>query len=1100
MHRATLLARVRALSGALVFSLVASLAGSACGGDDGGGAGGDVTPGAVRFDDLRRGVWVSDPTVDGNTPRTLQFLTAAEARALYGNSGVPGVGGAVVGAAWLDDMLAAFGPDDPMLIQFPRGGGQVQDVYAVRVRDGVVSLSRLGEQASNVTDGVLFEWGFTQPVDVPIERFVRGESLVLAQTPAAGAIASTYNWAEDCRWTGRAGWVWTATNGLENDTIPVVASTLTRAGEFVGYFSHKRGQTSSQFWRNGGCPIGSRLVLPIRTGNVLVPWGERDAAVLYHDESGLRGGVVNEATAETLAGVAATVDGRIEGWRFLDSTTLVVLEQSERDRTGFFLPMQRTILRNLTDAEPWPLPAIDPALQDVAVRLMPDGRATYTAKRPLLRDAPAVFEAGIEVSDGVWEAVSLVGTTDDGRQVDLSDPEVGASAWIDADGRVTALVRASAVIPALHPGRRVDPKYDALVRLEDGRATVHMLPSSTRGQFMSGSFLRRGRADLDAHGTFYFFSQLDEREEDESRLTVTRWPVSEAPTVQAVSVGVQSVFEESGFFDNAIYRGTPFASQPHMALNDDGSVLVSDGWARTFVRPADALMRSERYSVTFTLQDAPAGARLTSTHAPAVDCTDTCTVEVDRGTIFGLTLDVPPGWAAKAPESARCTTRELDNGYCFVVAEDDGEHVFTFAQTPIDAQSTATGGWWFLDAVAGSDGVFAARIGSGGGLLPDGTEVTDASNTSPAEALTFWSATKFDWLRRIDASLPLRAWAFTPSGDVVALHEGVGGVRDYDDPQLGSLPIRAGQRLVVELSAATGDTRSAHVLAYPQGLAVYAEGLDAGGRVLVVADTLRAIDDAATGLTLDTGRRVVLLWGDDGRATVLSDAPTARHVPGARYVQPLGDTHAVAVTPSADGARVEIVGGDGSLASDLALTLSVGGATLSTDALRFDPRASELLVSFLADGDAQVGDRSLPGSVPAVIVFALNAEGEVSDAVRLDLPEASYDTRPRAATRLHDGRLMAATNRGRFGQEALMVEDLGAVAVGPAFVPSGTLSGYETRSLTPLADGRVVWTARHWGGQVIRPYAMLGSFAAVLAPDRLLATQDMLERPEELPR
>lgn len=1075
---------------------LATMGATACGGSDGGNEQGELAPGDVRFADLQGGFWVTEDTAAGASTQVLQFLTASQARALYGDRGVIGVGTAVLGTAMLDDMLAAFGDDDPMALVFPRGGGQVRTVYAVRVRDGNLGLSALGESARNVEDGVLFEFGFTEPVDVRMTRFVRNERLEFGVGDEPGPLGGAFTWRDDCRWNGRAGWVFTVTANYEIDPTPWTVSALTGSGDFINYFHHDTGYLGSQVWSNGACPVSSIRSLPLRTGNTLVPWGQDDVAVLYHGPDGLRGGVVDDALAADLATLDETVDGRIQTWRAVDDTTLVVLEQHERGPDSLFLPMRRTVLSNLTQRSDRPLPPIPADARDVNLRLLPDGRATWSGTVQAAPGEPRQLVAGIELTDGVWTPVELVDETDDGVVVDLRAEDAGATVWVDAEQRVTAIASARAVIPPLHRGRPLSERSDALVRIHQGRAEVHVLTASVQGQFARRDGLRDGRGDLDSRGTFVWLSQLDEVEDDDDRLVVTRWPVDGVPHVQAVAFGVAARALESEFFQNAIYKGTPIPSQPELVLGDDGSVIAGDGWARTYVRPADGAAVSERYDVTIALDDAPPGARLYSSREPVFDCTEECTMTVDRGTVVDVRVDVPDGWVAVAPTEARCTDLELDAGYCVLVADADAEHRFAFRRTLVEAVADTVGDWYMIDAVAGSDGVIAAHIATAGRQLADGTEVTGASPQSPVEALARWSGTSFSWLRRLEGDLSLRTWSFAGNGDVVALLVADRGATSYVDPDLGELTPRADDRVVLRLDASNGTTREARIAPLPDRFAAYGEGLDAMGRLIVVGESLGEItDDERTGLSISAGQRAIIRYEPDGTARLVASEPIGRPGTGQTRVMPLGTDRALVLRDTADGGlRRQVIGDDGAVARDDVLALSVDGASVATVDLAVSPGGDELLIAFLATGDAQVEDDVLSGSAPSVVVFALDPAGEVGDPVRLDLPEASFDDRPRAITRLADGSYMAAANRQYFGQESFIVEDVGAITTGPVVGRGGDLSGYVTGALSALDDGRVVWMARHWGGQVIRPYTMPGSFTAVLAPDRLLTTQDMLVR------
>lgn len=1081
---------------ALILSLACVAASTfvACGGDDDESGDGTISPDSVRFSDLTGAFWISESVEGQSLPEVWQFLTAQQAQELYGGIGAPGLDTAALGSISFDELMTGFEPDSQLVLVFPRGGGRLNRVLAARVRDGVISVSELGEAARNVEDGVLFEFGFSPPVDIPIESLTRDAELVLGEEAQNSRVPQRFTWLQDCRWTGRAGWVSTFTNSISVETIPVVSSALTRSGEFVSFFEHGPGGFSSQFWRNGACPIASRLDLPIRTGNTLVPWGQNDVAILYHDADGITGGVANSDTAARMEQLSQRIDGRIAQWVALDERTLVVLEQDQRGPDSLFLPWRRTRLVDLTTREPWPMPEVDPALRNVTIRLLPDGRATYWALRPGSGDQSESLVAAIESEAGVWQDVALQGVTETGVSVDLSRVEARASLWIDADSRVTALAYASQVVQPSHPGRRVDIDVDTLVRIHDGSATVFPLPVSPRFDHTTATFIGRGAGDLDASGTFWGFGQLGEVEAEDTRLTVIRWPTDEAPTVQAVVTGIETRIEESLFFQNAVFKGTPVASQRQLVLGPDGSAIISDGWARTFVRPENELAQSTQYQVTVSLADPPPGASVRSVFAPALDCDSSCELTVDRGTVLGLQFDVPPGWIVVAPPEARCSLTLLDSGFCSVVADAEQTWEFSFAPTPLLELSDEFGGWYFLEGMPGPDGSFAARLATAGGVLPDGTEVTDASPQNLAEYISSWNGPAFRWLRPLQRDLPLAAMSVGETGEVHAVLQATGAIRSWSDPDLGAIEIRSGERLLLTLDAETGQTISRRVFPLPDGAAVRAEGVNRQGDWVAVVETTRTVDlDAFWGLGFGADSRHVLWAGRESGNAVVVSGQIQRTPGGSTQVVPLGTQDMLIVSTAPDGVRFETVQSGEQILRDETIQISDATGAIPVSDLLLTSLSDEALVSFLAEGNATVNGVTLADADISVIVLPVAVEGQAGTPVQLSLDEASFEPRVRATTRLTDGRLMAITNRMQFGQEAITLQDEGTLALGPSAPRPGNFQGYESRVLSAREDGRVVWVARHWSGQSIRPYRMPGSFAALLDVETLLLAPALSE-------
>lgn len=284
---------------------------SSCGNKDG-----EIDPGKVNFAHLKDGFWNGELGPNYNV--TAQFLTAGEVRKIYGGTGMRAIGTAALGSGTIDHAMDYFEDDDEVMLLF-HNGTRVESIYAVQVQDGMLGVSRLGEIAGNVTDGVLFTFGFAPPVDIPIAAFTTQSQLTLddheQQLPTA------FSWTADCRWQRANGWHSIGSLDYDSSLIPWAMTYFSKSGVLT---SHREGMTST-IMKAGACAIDSGEGVASQVGHTVVPWGD-GGALLYHDRSGeLRGIELSEIFGQPMTEQLAS--GRIGPWRALDDRTFAVMHR-----------------------------------------------------------------------------------------------------------------------------------------------------------------------------------------------------------------------------------------------------------------------------------------------------------------------------------------------------------------------------------------------------------------------------------------------------------------------------------------------------------------------------------------------------------------------------------------------------------------------------------------------------------------------------------------------------------------------------------------------------------------------------------------------------
>lgn len=1043
----------------LLLTLALSLtACNSCGGDDNHG---EVDPGRVKFDHLQGGFWVS--VDDASKDDTMQFLTAGQVRELYGGQGIEGTTTATLGSRTVDELMDYFEPDHDVMLTF-RDGVRLSDVYAVQVADGSIGLSRLGEVAGNVTDGVLFTFGFAEPYDVPITAFTQKEQLSTGENEIN--FPRELIWREDCRWRDGPGWVNIGSLDLDSNAVPWALTYVSKSGDVVTH----RYNFATTYLRAGRCPVNAAVGIASQTGHTVVPWGSDGGALLYHDETAqLRG--INLAEIMNQEMVTQLPDGRIGPWRVIDDRTFAVLH---RLGDGSANPPQfsRSRLTDLTAAAPWPFPELPDGVTDAKYRLLPDGRAMAQARDN--RGESLRHYLAVETAGGAWEELALAGTLADGTLVDLGPHRSGVEFVVDSAHRVTAVAPAAGVLPQLHPRRPVSG--DVLVRLGGGQAQLHVIPPAIHGAHFRITH-ETGYFDVAPDDAVHLIGEYAVASEQQSghptytQLVHTRWPVDEQPSVQLL--GVDRSLGDTRFVESPMWLGTPIATNRQFVLGADGSVIASDGWARTYVQAPDSARRVEQVPVSFELVNAPPGARIRSSTGPEFDCDASCEVDVPAASFLAVWIDVPAGWIADPSPSWDCTLAQLDAGYCFARAAEE-QFTLTFRRTPVLEVSEVNPSGVFLEAVGGKDGRYLVKIGSPGGTLPDGTEVTGASNQNLFEAVSLWQGTQFHWLVPQHESLPFRKFRFADNGDVLVAYEATGFNGSFAAPT-GDLALERGDHVVARYAAADGALLSATVFSAGAALSVDNALPLADGGFAVVAATLRAeVDDATTGLTFGANEAVLVIWSPDGEASLVRTWPGNQR----------GELHAVgdhvAVVLFGAQTNVVVANAAGEVVADRTFDWVRSGAIVPRDIL-LQSQGDELLIGTVVDGESTFDGHALPGTGLGVFVAAMNTAGEFSDVARLPVePPQIGRGAPRALARLNDGQLMANIGWDFFGREAFLFSEDDDVVLGPSFRRDGTYLGYETHLALPQADDTLLWVARHWSEQILRPYALGPDFSMVL--------------------
>lgn len=1051
---------------------------AACGDDSGNPSVSEVT-----FNDLQGGFWLG---VDdqGQVDHWLQFTTAKRARELYGGLASPASGSVTFGTPTADELFSYFGEHDPLALVFYSRNPKIDEVYAIKVSEGKIQASRLGEGASSVEHGVLFQFGFHEPFSAQMTRFERNQKLGLDKDHwnyrrSDGEI--TYTWQADCQWRHPTGWGGAGVPLLEMTKTPWALSVLTESGDF--YLYHERDDTllSGLVWRRGMCPVASRVYLPARVGNAMLPWGKDGAALLYHSDDGeLKGAVVNDALVAELEALDEKVEGRIGTWRKVDETTLVVLEQSQRDDIGYWLPFRRTRLFDLKHTEPWPVPDIVEGDEVLHMDLLPDGRAYYHAYRR--NAAHEVREVvAMESESGQWKELSLNGTTSDGVTIDLALRQGDGSLHVAGDGSVVGVVPAKDVFEA-HPRRPIHESVRALVRVAEGKLERYLLPSSSE----SAKGTREAYFTVDDVGSLRgFYTTGDET----PYLAMLTWNPKALPEFRAFAKD-SSIFG-NGFFGGGYFKGTNFATQRQTMFGPQGSILLGDGWSRTFVKPRNDMYRAAARKLTVRLENAPSGARLVSAHAPEMVCEDECSVNVEVGTLFGYRVEYPGGWIADT--EGRCTVSNLDAGFCSELVWEDTEVVVRFRKTPVVDMTRINPSGVFEQVVTGRDGVYLAQLASSGGTLPDGSEVTGASNLSPQRSLSVWQGLDFLWLRRLDEYETLEAYGVADDGDVLAVISA--SVRKTFAPPGGpEVEVTTNDKALLRLAGADGSLLDVTKLGIPEGLRVDSLLLSGTGELWLAGNAFNAISAPALGVDLSANDEVVLRYGTDGRITVYAQpSPGTRPRKSQLYRLPRGNVLEWRVRDGEMGRRVFDAGGT-LLTDDSMKFTGVLPASLPFTGLVTSAMEDELLVALHGTGELAFGDELVDGE-HYTAVASIDELGAVRELKVLPLAEAPYEDSPRAVTRLRNGRIMVASSRERFGQEVLQVEGQADLRIGPVFVRSGDITGYQTHALIP-SDTGVLWVARHWAGQVMRPFTLGPTFGALLDPAELPGSEALLERPD----
>ncbi|TVR04084.1 MAG: hypothetical protein EA398_03065 [Deltaproteobacteria bacterium] len=1077
--------------GWLVFAAFACVAAFsiACGGKDT-RDGEEVSPSQVRHADLARGFWIADP--DSPSPisvdqQILQFTTVNEARALYGDLGViHGTGGTLLQT--LDQSLEWFSGDDRILLTFSRTvSGRISIVAGTRVSGGSVGLSRLGF--------VGFDYGFAPPEERPIRRFVRGEELVLGHE-LDDDLAFRYRWAPDCHWTTDSGWT-TAGAVLDAPHNPWFSVGLTRTGELVGAFHPTRDDGLQMLvWAEGACPVyGLSSSLPMRAGAQLIPDAEDGLVGVRRTASGL--GTVHvrpgQALVESEEGPAEE-QTPVEQLRRLPDGRVVFLETDLRlDRSQS--SAARWVARPGEMAAPWPLPPLPSFDDNLHVRLRADGTGAIVWFERV--GAERVRRVQVERPGGAWQDISLQGTTADGATLDLSDPALDV--WgleVDVDGRVVAMVPAEVLIPAVHFARPLPSGAKALVRLDGEAVEATFLPTASLGRLY--------QTHMAADGTWRGFGEFGPSDQPGTTLEVVTWPVGEE--VQVLQPGIVTRGNQRGlhgFWDFAWYLGTYIWHRRHVHVEEDGAILISNGWSQAIVRPSDALHRPRERTVTLALEDAPPGARVETVHAPRVVCEETCDVTAAQGTVLGLRVVSPPGWVVEGSRS--CRESYVDAEVCHVVVEPgwtcleghEGEpdaavcearstHVFRWRRTPaVELTDAAVPGWWGA-ATADADGEVLAILNMTEGVLSDGTEVSGGDNSDPVPVLTRWSGTALRWAAPLPRYALVDGLGFARNGDALLVLQAPDR-RTLSFPEVEGgeeVPMPGGTRAVVRLAADDGRLLGAPRFEVPRYVTARAHAVTPDGVPLTFG---RAGRPSGAGgdpgdVEVPLEHELLLRHADDGGVEVLHERPETRGGGEAMFaVHPSGGLLFVRMLDGvvhweAFDADLRSQGSEGQ-------TLDIEGRLFRD--LKVVPAGEGYLLGVVGGSVSPSDGRPVVDGSSALLVLELDATGGLERAVAL--PNAGE---PMGAgtlmglTRLPDGRVAGSVRRGTAGGvEALLLEGEEALNLGSLSTQVTQQEGFLSVGLFARPDGTLVWVARPWQQvMVLRPFLLRSPFLVRLDP------------------
>jgi len=1044
----------------------------------------DEPPSTLTLSDLDEGVWLEEREGPGDR-RILQFTTVERARALYGGLGVDAVSRFGLSPATMDQALALFGDDEPLVLEFRASTGRAHGVIATRIRD-----ETLGWRAAGDVGG---RFGVLPDAPVPILRFVPGDELVLDGSVAFGVPSITFRWWPDCRWRQPSGWE-RFHNPVEVEgeapVPPWVTAAFTRAGELAALHRPSTPGHGASLWREGACPVSVRRTFPFATGAWLGPWGERGLIGFRHTPSGLSGVRLDLPDELLLGREGPARPGTIHAARRVADDEHVLLEQDAQDAFDAWLPLRRARLQGIGEASEWPLPEAPAGVGGYEVYLMPSGRvaATWVSSPP--EGGPATRGWFVEGMDGAWEALPTAATTQTGEVVDLARPELAPALWVvDDAGRLTVLVAAEGVLPALHPGRALGSALPALVRLEAGEAEVHLLPH--------GAYSDLQRMEVDEDGVVHAFGIYHggPRPDDLSHIV---WPPGEAPRAQHPGLPV-SPAGAPGFYDPGRFRGAVIDHQRRYAFGPDGAVIVSNGWRDTFFRPPATDFRPARDTLTLQLVDPPPGALLRGAHAPAFECAETCAVTVDRGAAIGLRFDLPPGWLVAGPPGW-CTPRDLDAGFCHAVAEGDGELAYTFRRTPIEALSATHLGDAVIAALPAGDGAVAAVVAR----VEEGVT---------AIAIARWEATEPAWEWPVEPGLAgPEALGVAHDGDLLALLAPRDGApTTFADPASGAdLALEGADLLLLRLGRGDGAPRAAVVVRYPPGLTPQAVRLTPSGGLLVFGD-LAESDEEATGalaeLELEPGHDVLLRYEPDGEPALLhakpSPAEPAEQIEVLLAITPAG--HALLLRREDGGFARRVFSSTGEALVDDLMTAELPGS------LWLEEHDGALLAAAPVSGAFSLDGFAGEVSGDGVVVMRLDDEGRVTRLAPLSVGQPVADALLKGFAALDDGRFVAAWGTAGGGEEILLVEGIGSLRIGEPAVPAPAEPregedppddeppeprGYDTRLLAGLDGGRVLWVGRAWSPQIMRPYVLTGAFSAVLDTALLPEAGPLLRRPD----
>lgn len=1068
--------------------VMAAMYAMGCGGGSG-SSGEEVDPSQVRHRDLSSGFWVA---VEGGgnvvsfDEAILQFTTVERARALYGELGVVhGAGGR--NAITVDQSLSFFDGDDSILLTFTRDRGRVQRIEAVRVAGGKVGRSRLGF--------VGFDYGFEQPIEVPIERFVRGESLVWRRYEGVEQ-GQAYRWVEDCRWLSESGWESTRAV-LDGPYNPWFSVGMTQSGDIVGGF-HPDVTNRFQMlvWQEGACPVyASETALPMAAGAQLLSDGAEGLVGIRRTTSGL--GTVHlrpEMPLVESVDEPPLTQTPVEQIRRLDDGRIVFLETDLRlDRSQS--AAERWVARPGESAEPWPLPALPSFDDNLHVRLRADGRAFITWTESI-RGEGRTNRLQREEADGTWRDIQLEVTTEEGVTLNLAafDRHL-APLEMGVDGQIVVLVSAEGWVSPPHTSRRLPAGARAVVRVVDGVATMRLLPAGSGGRTFA--------AHLTADGTWRGFGEYGPADREGTELEVITWkPDGELEVLRPGLITRPNQRGLHGFWDFAWYLGTYIWHRRHLQVEDNGALLVSNGWSSAFVRPPDAAFKPREVTIRLELENAPEGARLESMHGPDFVCEASCEVTAPWGTVVGMRVTSPPGWVVEG--SSLCPERYVDAELCTVVVlpgwtcpeDHEGEpsapaceeqRTYRVAWQPtavLDMTDAQLPGWWG-SVVADARGDALGLLNVVAGALPDGTVVEGGDNADPIPVVTRWQGTRLQWATPLPRYGVVEFMGFMDSGDplivlgapdrrTLTLPEGVGVEGDV---------LRSGERAVLRFAQTDGRWVEATRIALPAYFVPRAFATTALGNPLSFGRsfTPTASSQSPADAVIPLDHELLLHHLPDGSVEVLYERPETRGGGSARFAaHPDGGLLFLRLEGNllhwhAYDADLQPLGGSTEGLDLQGHNLLDAYAVADTDGF---------LVGFAGASVAPDGTPVVDGS-HAVVVLTLDRRGTLLRSVALPNDVSLHPGKVLGLTRLADGRLMAVVRRGTAGGiEALLLEGEPPMNVGSFSTQVTQQEGFLTAGLFARPDGTLAWVTRIWERpMVLRPFFLRGTSIVKLDPE-----------------